>query len=253
MNTTLELENKKENKESKNNKEDDEYKFRDKDIHDPRLFEHNKVMDFLDFIFRKQQRKTFYITLGFVTFSFVFMYIKQKNLLKDVWFFHNRYVTLLWLVILYYCLIDRLKLSDTPQDINIEENENNLKYHNKFEIKIVNFLNSIIWSDKTYKLIALLGLTVFVQKYMSIRDIHPNTIINVIFSHNILTVAWFVTLFFVIYFSLLPNTDPQINFFKKRNNHAITAYLIALLAYYGLPLPVFWLEMFFPTYNLKIK
>lgn len=217
-----------------------------------RHLEDNFLEKLLDSIFRKQYRYIFLISLLFTSFSFIFLYIKQKGLYKDNWFFHNKIVTLIWFICLYYILIDRIKLTDNPQNIEIKENEEVLKKHNKFEINFFNFYNKIIWSRKTYKLLALIVITIFVQYLMKYRGIHGNAIINIIFSTIGITIPWFVTFFFVIYLSLIPDTNLQVNFLKGRNNHAILTYLTALLGFYGLPLPVYWITMIFPTYNLKM-
>lgn len=211
-------------------------------------YDDNKVIQFLDSIFRKEFLKIFIISLLFTIFSFLYLFIKVKNYYPNNWFFTSKIIFFVWFSVLVYLLMLRLEGKEKPVLYKMLEN----KYYGKIDTSILNFLNIIIWSDKTYGILTLVVILLFIMHLIKYRKLETTKITNTWFLNPVSATIFLITFFFSIYFSLIPATNDTILFLKKRNNQAICTYITATLTYFGLPLPVYWISNIFPAYNLTI-
>ena len=189
----------------------------------------------------KSQNKNYFLQAIIITFlSFILLSnIEFKYLGKYNFLLNNKIVIYGWFIIIFIILMKNLKFNYKKYDIDEKNVENNKNFNNKF----INYLTDIIISKGFLKIVGLIIVLLFVQFYMKARKIKFDNINSRTFSHKWLTTAWFSTFLIIIYISLLPNNNELIHFIKNKSIDALVAYIIAVLAFYGVPLPVYWLVL----------
>ena len=134
-----------------------------------------------------------------------------------------------------------------PLTINIVDKDkikNTINPNDGIFEKLSYYLRS---STITTRIIVGISLLIFVYKYLKIKKIKPSLLFDVIFSSNFLTISWIFTLLFYLYLYLLPSENIYIRYLKIRADDALKAYLIAVMAFYDLPLSAFWIIFFYDT------
>lgn len=189
----------------------------------------------------KSENKNYFLQAVIITFlSFILLSnIEFKYLGKYNFLLNNKIVIYGWFIIIFIILMKNLKFNYKKYDIDEKNVENNKNFNNKF----INYLTDIIISKGFLKILGLILVLLFVQFYMKVRKIKFDNINSRTFSHKWLTTAWFSTFLIIIYISLLPNDNELIHFIKNKSIDALVAYIIAVLAFYGVPLPVYWLVL----------
>jgi len=189
----------------------------------------------------KSENKNYFLQAVIITFlSFILLSnIEFKYLGKYNFLLNNKIVIYGWFIIIFIILMKNLKFNYKKYDIDEKNVENNKNFNNKF----INYLTDIIISKGFLKILGLILVLLFVQFYMKVRKIKFDNINSRTFSHKWLTTAWFSTFLIIIYISLLPNNNELIHFIKNKSIDALVAYIIAVLAFYGVPLPVYWLVL----------
>ena len=200
----------------------------------------NKLILSYNELTKKENKNYFLQTVIITIFTFILLSnIEFKYLGKYNFLLNNKIIIYGWFIFIFIILVKNLKFNYEKYDIDKKNIENIKNVNNKF----INYVADVIISKGSLKIVGLLFVLIFVQLYMKARKIKFDSINSRTFSHNWLTIAWFTTFFVIVYISLLPNNNELIHFIKNKSIDAIIAYLIAVLGFYGVPLPVYWLVL----------
>lgn len=122
--------------------------------------------------------------------------------------------------------------------------------------KINNFL--ILFVDKfrngsfLTKSITFIIILFGVYKYIQLKHKNPIDLFKIYLSNKGLFYIFIFTILFCLYvFIVLPDNNNHARFLKERTSDAIAAYIIAIFAFYDLPLPVFWVILFYDIFFIR--
>ena len=134
----------------------------------------------------------------------------------------------------------------------------NFNYKNKTNINLfidklfINIIDKFKDSNPKDFIFIFIIIFIAVYKYIILKKNDPFKLFRVIFSNEILGTFWIFTFLFCLYvFFILPDNHPNFHFIKQRTSDALKCYLIAVFAFYDLPLPAFWLILFYNIFFIK--
>jgi hypothetical protein len=137
-----------------------------------------------------------------------------------------------------------INLFNNSQEVKNSE----IKRSHNLTIKITNIIRD---ASAHLKIIILIILFIFVFFYLKVKKSDPLELFKVYFTSNTLAAIWILTILFCIYIFMLPDNNLHYDYLKERTSDALKAYIIAVLAFYDLPLPAFWIIFFYDLFFIK--